>query len=138
VEDADEFIDGQPHRVVDNAVGFQGEQRIDVIGRNHPDTVDADQLADVDTDLRRRPREAPHELEGRVRHDRLDRLLADVACRPLHHLDRHELSIQSGSCVSTGALVFSHPGSPATLNVFQARPVMICTWNNGSASLPLA
>jgi len=35
-QDADQLVDVEPHRVVDHAVRFQGEQRVDVIGGRNP------------------------------------------------------------------------------------------------------
>ena len=65
LEDADELVDVGPHRVVDDAVGLQGEQRVDVVGRGDADRVDAAQLADVAPDLVGGPGVAPDQLEVR-------------------------------------------------------------------------
>ena len=63
LEDADELVDRRPHRVVDDAVGLQREQRVDVVGGGDADRVDADELADVDADLVGGPRVATDQLE---------------------------------------------------------------------------
>ena len=89
LEDADELVDVRPHRVVDDAVGPQREQRVDVVGGGDADRVDAAQLADVAADLVRRPGVAADQLEVGVGDDGPHRPLADVARRPLHHSQRH-------------------------------------------------
>ena len=65
-QDAHQLVDVDPHRVVDDAVGLQREQRVDVVGGGHAERLDAAQLADVAADLVRRPGVAPDELESRV------------------------------------------------------------------------
>lgn len=83
-QDADQFVDVGEHRVVDHAVGPQRQQRVDIIGGGDADRCDAAQRADVDTDLVLRPCVAADEFEVRVGGDRVHRLRADVARRPLH------------------------------------------------------
>ena len=63
LEDADQLVDVEPHRVVDDAVGLQREQRVDVVRRRDPDRLDAAELADVVPDLVRRPGVATDQLE---------------------------------------------------------------------------
>ena len=84
-EDAHQLVGVRPHRVVDDAVRRQGEQRVDVVGGDDPQRVDAAQLADVAADLVGGPRVATDQLERRVGDDRLHRALPDVARRPLDH-----------------------------------------------------
>ena len=50
-QDADEFVDVDPHRVVDDDVGLQGQQRVDVVGGRDAQRLDAAQFADVEADL---------------------------------------------------------------------------------------
>ena len=47
LEDADEFVDVDPHRVVDHGVGLEREQRVDVIGGLHAQWLDTGQFAGV-------------------------------------------------------------------------------------------
>ena len=89
LEDADHLVHVEPHRVVDDAIGLEGQQRVDVIRRREPDGREAAQLTDVLAGLVLRPGIATDQLEIRALHDRLDRLLADVAGRPLHDTNRH-------------------------------------------------
>ena len=89
LEDADELVGVGPHRVVDDAVGLQRQQGVDVVGGGDADGVDAAQLADVAADLVGRPGVAADQLEVGVGDDGPDRPLADVARRPLHHPDGH-------------------------------------------------
>ena len=63
-EDAHQLVDVEPHRVVDDAVGPQREQRVDVVGGRDADGLDADELADVLADLVGRPGVATHQLEA--------------------------------------------------------------------------
>ena len=80
---------------------------------------------DVDADLARRPRVATDELDGRVGEDRLHRLLADVAGRPLHDTDGHRgatsLSVDDDSrnawysLARTSAITAKNLGRPAAL-----------------------
>jgi hypothetical protein len=46
-QDADQLVDVDPHRVVDNAIRLQREQGVDVVGGGHAQRCDADQLAGV-------------------------------------------------------------------------------------------
>ena len=62
-QDAHQLVDVEPHRVVDDAVRLQREQRVDVVGGGDAQRVDAAQLSDVAADLVRRPGVAPDELE---------------------------------------------------------------------------
>ena len=48
-----------------------------------PSGLDATQLTDIATDLLRRPRVAPDQLEEWVRREGLHRTLADISRRPL-------------------------------------------------------
>ncbi len=48
LEDADELVDVGPHRVVDDAVGPEREEGVDVVRRGDTDGIDPAQLADVD------------------------------------------------------------------------------------------
>ena len=64
-QDADQLVDVDPHRVVDHAVRFQREQRVDVIGGDDTQRCDAAQLAGVAADLLRRPGITPHEFKSR-------------------------------------------------------------------------
>ena len=89
-EDADELVDVLPHRVVDDAVGPEREQRVDVVGRGDAHGVDPAQLADVAPDLLRRPGVAADQLEVGVSDDGAHRAPTDVARRPLHHSNRHQ------------------------------------------------
>jgi hypothetical protein len=82
-QDADQLVDVVPHRVVDHAVGFERQQRVDVVGRGDAERLDPDELTDVAAGLVRRPGVAADELEGGVGGYGLDRALADVAGRPL-------------------------------------------------------
>ena len=52
-QDADQLVDVDPHRVVDHAVGFQGEQRVDVVGGRNAQRRDPDEFAGVAADLLR-------------------------------------------------------------------------------------
>ena len=81
--DADQLVDVVPHRVVDHAVGFERQQRVDVVGRGDAERLDPDELTDVAAGLVRRPRIAADEFEGGVGGDGLDRAFADIAGRPL-------------------------------------------------------
>ena len=82
-QDAHQLVDVLPHRVVDDAVGFERQQRIHVVRRRDAERLDADQLADVDTALVLRPGVAPDEFIVRVPGDRLDGALSDISRRPL-------------------------------------------------------
>ena len=50
-QDAHQLVDVEPHRVVDDAVGLQRQQRVDVVGGGDAERVDSAQLADVDPAL---------------------------------------------------------------------------------------
>ena len=50
-QDADELVDVDPHRVVDDDVGLQGQQGVDVVGGGDAERFDAAQFADVAADL---------------------------------------------------------------------------------------
>ena len=84
LEDPHHVIDVGPLRVVDHAIGFESEQRVDVIGGEHPDGIDPAQFAHITTDLVGAPRVATDELESRVRDRSSHRSLAHVPGRPLH------------------------------------------------------
>jgi hypothetical protein len=62
-----------------DAVGPGGEDLLDGPGRDHPDRVDAHDLAGIPPHLLRRVAVQPHELEVRLVPDPLDHLPADVA-----------------------------------------------------------
>jgi hypothetical protein len=83
LEDAYDLVGVGPHRVVDDAVGLQREEEIDVIGGGDADRVDAAELTDVAADLAGGPGVAPDELEVAVGDDGADRPPADVARGPL-------------------------------------------------------
>ena len=89
LEDADHLVHVEPHRVVDDAVGLEGEQRVDVVRGREPDRRQSAQLTDVLAGLVLRPGVATDQLEVRALQHRLDRLPADVARRPLHDTNRH-------------------------------------------------
>lgn len=89
LEDADHLVHVEPHRVVDDAIGLEGQQRVDVIRGREPDRRESAQFADVLARLVFRPGVATDQLEIRALHDGLDRLLAHVAGRPLHDPNRH-------------------------------------------------
>ena len=97
-EDPHELVDRRPHRVVDDAVGAQREQRVDVVGGGHAQRIQATQLTDVASDLVGRPRVAAHQLQPGIPGDRDHRLLAHVSGGPLHDSKRHRplLSDRSG------------------------------------------
>ena len=82
-QDAHELVDVDPHRVVDDAVRFERQQRVDVVGGGDAERFDPDQLADVAAGLVLRPGVAPDEFIGRVVRDRLYRALSDISRRPL-------------------------------------------------------
>ncbi len=84
-QDPDEFVDVDPHRVVDHAVRLERQQGVDVVGRGDPQGgFNADQLADVAAGLVRGPGITADEFEGGgVGGDRLDGALAYIAGRPL-------------------------------------------------------
>ena len=96
-KDAHQFVDVDPHRVVDDAVGLQRQQRVDVVGGFDAEWFDADQLADVAAGLVLRPGVAPDQFIVRVLGDRLDRAFSDISRRPLDDPIRggvwHSLSI---------------------------------------------
>ena len=52
-QDVDQLVDVEPHRVVDHAVGFQGEQRVHVVGGRNAQRRDPDEFAGVAADLLR-------------------------------------------------------------------------------------
>ncbi len=83
VEDAHQLVDVDPHRVVDDDVGFQREQRVDVVGGGDAERLDAGQLADVAAGLVLRPGVAADEFEVRIPGDRRDGALSDISRRPL-------------------------------------------------------
>ena len=83
-ENADQYVDVGEHRVVDDAVRLQGQQRVGVVGGCHAQRFDAAELADVLAHLVGCPGVAADELEFGIRDDGVDRLAADVARGPLH------------------------------------------------------
>ena len=89
LENADHLVHVEPHRVVDDAVGIEGEQRVDVVRGREPNGGKSAQLADVFAGLVLRPGVATDQLDVRAFQDCLDRLPADVARRPLHDSNRH-------------------------------------------------
>ena len=99
-QDAHEFVDVDPHRVVDDAVRFQREQRVDVVGGRDAQRLDAAQFADVAAGLVLRPGVTPDEFECRVGGDGRYRAFSDIAGRPLDDPIRsgvwHSLSIGCG------------------------------------------
>ncbi len=70
-KDPDQLVDVDPHRVVDHAVGFEGQQFLDVVGGGHPEWLDADQFAGIATGLLRGPGVASHQFELGVGGERL-------------------------------------------------------------------
>ena len=94
----DQLVDVDPHRVVDHAVRFEGEQRVDVVGGGDPERSDAHQVAGVAADLVLRPGVTAHQFEHGVVGDRLQRALADVSGVPLNDsiVVWHSLSIGNG------------------------------------------
>ena len=89
-EDAHELVDVPPHGVVHDAVGFQGQQGVDVVGGGHAHRVDAAQLADVSSDLVGGPRVAADELQIGAFHDAFHRPFAHVPRGPLDDAQRHQ------------------------------------------------
>ena len=83
-QNADQLVDVDPHRVVDNAIRLQREQGVDVVGGGDPQRRDADQLAGVAAGFLRRPGVAPHQFEQGVVGDRFEGALADVSGVPLN------------------------------------------------------
>ncbi len=88
LEDPHHLVDVGPLRVVDDAVGPQREQRVDVVGGEDPERFDPAQLADVAPDLVGPPGVATDELQAGVGRDGDDRPSADVARRPLDDAER--------------------------------------------------
>ena len=105
-QDAHQLVDVDPHRVVDDAVGFQRQQRVHVVGGGDAERFDSDQLADVDPVLVLRPGVAPDEFVVRVLRDRLYRALSDISRRPLDDPIRggvwHSLSIGKAARIHDG------------------------------------
>ena len=88
-EDADHLVGVGPHRVVDDAVGLQRQEGLDVVGRLDAHGLDPAQLAHVAAGLVGGPGVAADELEVGVGDDGADRPLAHVARGPLHDAERH-------------------------------------------------
>ena len=63
LEDANKFVDVDPHRVIDDDVGLQGEQRVDVIGGLDAQRRDAGEFADVAAGLVLRPGVTANQFE---------------------------------------------------------------------------
>ena len=83
-EDAFEFVDVRPERVVVHAVGRERQQCVDVVGRGDTERIDSAQFADVAAHLVGGVRETTDEFEAFLRDDPAHRLAAHVARRPLH------------------------------------------------------
>ena len=84
-QNANHVVDIRPLRVIDNAIGLQCQQRIDVVCCEHTNGVDAAQLTNVAPDLVWSPGITTDDLKFRIRNRRNHRTLADVARRPLHY-----------------------------------------------------
>lgn len=83
LQDAHQFVDVDPHRVVHHRIGFQREQCVDVVGGVDAERLDPGQFADVAAHLLRRPGVAADQFQIRIGRDRRDRTLTDIAGRPL-------------------------------------------------------
>src|SRR5207245_10081194 len=70
--------------VVEEGIGFEGDEGLDVVGRRQADGIDAADLPDVLADLRRVADGDTHQLEGWVREDLGDHELPDEARAPDH------------------------------------------------------
>ena len=99
LEDPHHVVDVGPLRVVDDAVGLQREQRVDVVGGEDPERFDAAQLADVTPDLVGTPGVAPDQLEAGVGGDGDDRPPPDVAGRPLDD----DGAVRTGAAAARGS-----------------------------------
>ena len=95
-QNSDQLVDVGEHRVVDDAIGLQREQCVDVVGRRHTERFDTAQVADVATDLVGRPRVAPDEFQCSGSGDRPHGALADIAGRPLDDSIRHAVDREPG------------------------------------------
>ncbi len=82
-------VDVGEDRAVDDAVGVERQERLDVAGGGDPDRSPSDERADVDAVLVGRVHPAARDLEIRVVQDPLDGGPADVAGRPLHDAIGH-------------------------------------------------
>ncbi len=98
-QDAHEVADVGPDGVVAHAVGPQGEERVDVVGRRDARRfVEPAQLGDVAPDLAGAPRVAADEAQFGVGDDRPHRPLPHVARRPLHHVVGHGGALSCRPC----------------------------------------
>ena len=89
LEDPHHLVDVRPLRVVDDAVGPQREQRVDVVGGGRRPTGSMPQSSPTSRpDLVGAPGEAPDQLEAGVGGDGDHRPATDVAGRPLHDPER--------------------------------------------------
>ncbi len=95
-ENADQDVHIGEHRVVDDAVRPQREQRVDIVRGCHTQRFDTAEFADVLADFVGRPGVAPDEFQIRVGGDGMDRLAADVARRPLHDPVGHAVDRSPG------------------------------------------
>ena len=87
-QDPLEHADVGPVRHVDDAVGVEGEQRVDVVGGGEADRISSRQGAGIDPDLVRAVGEHADELEPGVVEDRPQGRGADDPGGPLHDPDR--------------------------------------------------
>ena len=84
-----ELVDARPQRVVAARVRAQGEQRLDVVGREHPGRLGpAAQVGGIRADLLLAVGVHAHQLEVGAGQDRVQRTAPDVAGRPLDHPER--------------------------------------------------
>ena len=99
LEDALEVVEVGPVGHVRHAVGLQRQQRLDVVGGDHADGVDAAQLTDVAPDLVVGVGEAADEVDDGVVDHAPHRGAAGLAGGPLHDLQAAaHLAIRSGAC----------------------------------------
>ncbi len=76
-------------RHVEDDVGVECEDLVEVVGGTNPDLGDAGDVADVTTDLARVGDHHPHQFHVRMRRDGADRMSSHIAAAPLDHANRH-------------------------------------------------
>ena len=96
-------------RGVADALGVGGEQRVDVVGRGHPDGIEVGELAGVAPDLVRRVDPETGELELGVADDAAQRVVAHVAGAPLDDACRHGGAPYPSGSAGQGARGSSDP-----------------------------
>ncbi len=89
LEQPHDLVERGEQGTVDHAVGAEGDERVDVVGREQADRTEAAELADVAAGLGGAVDPGADQLELAMREDAFDGGPADVAGRPLDHAIGH-------------------------------------------------